>query len=203
MKAAFPLLAAVVLAVASVPVAHAGDDHWIVRAGVHAVDPRFDSGHLAGMRASVDSSIRLTGSIEYLATPNWGIEALAALPFKHEVTLDGVSAARTRQLPPVIGVNYHFLPDAKVSPFVGAGLNYTCFFDTKGKGPLQGARVKADDSWGAAAHAGVDISLSPRWLLTADVRWIDIDSDIHVDGAKAGTARIDPWVYGLGFGYRF
>jgi outer membrane protein len=203
MKAALPLLAVAVLAAASISVARAGDDHWIVRAGVHVVDPRSDNGRLAGLRARVDSSTRLTGSIEYLVTPNWGVEALAALPFEHEVKLDGARAARTKQLPPVIGVNYHFLPDAQVSPFVGAGVNYTHFFDTKGKGPLQGARVKADDSWGAAAHAGVDVRLSSRWLLTADVRWIDIDSDIHVNGARVGTARIDPWVYGLSFGYRF
>ncbi|EIL91126.1 OmpW family outer membrane protein [Rhodanobacter sp. 115] len=203
MKAALPLLVAAAFATASVSVARADDSHWVVRIGAHVVDPASDNGHLAGMKTGVGDSTRPTGSIEYLVTPNWGVEALAALPFKHEVKLDGVKAARTRQLPPVIGVNYHFLPDAAVSPFVGAGLNYTYFFDTKGKGLLQGAHVKADDSWGAAAHAGIDITLSSHWLLTADVRWIDIRSDIHVNGAKVGTAKIDPWVYGLSFGYRF
>ncbi|BFI96098.1 MAG: outer membrane beta-barrel protein [Rhodanobacter sp.] len=202
MKAALPLLAAAVLA-ATVSTAHADDTRWVVRFGVHTVAPESDNGQLAGMKADVGDSTRPTGSIEYLFTPNWGVEALAALPFQHEVRLDGIGAARTKQLPPVIGVNYHFLPGAAVSPFIGAGLNYTYFFDTKGQGPLQGAHVKADDSWGAAAHAGLDIALSPRWLLTADVRWIDIKSDIRVNGAKVGTAKIDPWVYGLSFGYRF
>lgn len=203
MKAALPLLIAAALATASVSTARADDGNWVVRFGAHVVDPASDNGHLAGMKASIGSSTRPTGSIEYLFTPNWGVEALAALPFEHEVKLDGRKAARTKQLPPVIGVNYHFLPDAQVSPFVGVGLNYTDFFDTKGRGLLQGAHVKIDDSWGAAAHAGVDVRLSPRWLLTADVRWIDIRGDVHVDGANVGTAKVDPWVYGLSFGYRF
>ena len=203
MKAALPLLIAAILAAASVSTAHADDGNWVVRFGAHVVDPASGNGHLAGMTASIGSSTRPTGSIEYLATPHWGIEALAALPFEHEVELDGQKAACTRQLPPVIGVNYHFLPDAEVSPFVGAGINYTYFFDTKGKGLLQGDRVSIDNSWGAAAHAGVDIALSPRWLLTADVRWIDIRGDVHVDGTNVGRAKVDPWVYGLSFGYRF
>lgn len=155
------------------------------------------------MQASIDSDTKPTASIEYLITPNWGVEALAALPFQHEVKLDGQKAASTKQLPPVIGVNYHFLPDATVSPFLGAGVNYTYFFDTKGKGLLQGDHVSVDNSWGAAAHAGVDVKLSSRWLLTADVRWINIKGDVHVDGVDVGTAKINPWVYGLSFGYRF
>lgn len=203
MKAALPLLIAATLATGTVSTAHADDNGWVIRFGAHVVDPQSDNGHLAGMKASIGSDTKPTGSIEYLLTPNWGIEALAALPFEHEVKLDGQRAARTKQLPPVLGVNYHFLPDAMVSPFVGAGVNYTDFFDTKGKGLLQGAHVKIDNSWGAAAHAGVDIKLSPRWLLTADLRWIDIEGDVHVNGADVGTAKVNPWVYGLSFGYRF
>lgn len=203
MKAALPLLIAATLAVGAVSAAHANDNNWVVRFGAHVVNPKSDNGHLAGMRASIDNSTRPTASIEYLFTPNWGVEALVAVPFSHEVKLDGHKAASTKQLPPVFGVNYHFLPDAKVSPFIGAGINYTYFFDTKGKDLLQGHRVSIDNSWGAAAHAGVDITLSPRWLLTADVRWIDIKGDVHVDGTKVGTAKINPWVYGLSFGYRF
>lgn len=204
MKTLLPLLLGSLLAIGPATAAHAdGNDNWVVRFGAHVVDPQSDNGHLAGMKTSIDNDAKPTGSIEYLLTPNWGVEALAALPFRHELKLDGQRAATTKQLPPVIGVNYHFLPDAEVSPFVGLGVNYTYFFDTKGRGLLQGAQVSADDSWGAAAHAGVDVKLSRNWLFTADLRWIDIRSDIHVDGAAVGTAKVNPWVYGLSLGYRF
>ena len=90
-----------------------------------------------------------------------------------------------------------------MSPFLGAGINYTRFFDTHGEGALTGARVKIDSSWGAAAHAGVDVRLSERWLLTADMRWMHIAGDVHVNGANVGQAKVNPLVYGVSFGYRF
>lgn len=204
MKALLPALLAGALVAGIAPLAHADDANtWVVHVGAHVVDPKSDNGRLAGMRASIDSDTRPTISVEYFFTPSWSIEALGALPFKHTIRLDGQKAATTRQLPPVIGVNYHFLPDAVVSPFIGAGLNYTRFFDTKGRGLLQGTHVKIDDSWGPAAHAGVDVRIAPNWLFTADVRWIDIGGDVHVNGANVGKAKVDPWVYGVSIGYRF
>lgn len=204
MKTPLLLLATATLALAAAAPAHADENsNWVFRFGAHVVNPTSDNGHLAGMKASIDSDTKPTFSLEYMATPSWGVEVLAALPFKHEVKLDGQKAANTKQLPPVIGVNYHFLPEAKVSPFLGVGVNYTRFFDTHGTGLLQGAKVKIDSSWGAAAHAGVDVKLAPRWLLTADLRWIDIRSDVHVNGSNVGRAKVDPMVYGLSIGYQF
>lgn len=204
MKALLPALLASALVAGLVPVADADDTGpWVVHFGAHVVDPQSDNGHLAGMKANIGSDTKPTVSAEYFFTPTWSAEVLAALPFKHTVRLDGQKAATTKQLPPTVGINYHFLPDAKVSPFVGAGINYTRFFSTKGAGLLDGAHVKIDNSWGAAAHAGVDVQLAPRWLLTADVRWIDIGGDVHVNGANVGKATVNPWVYGVSFGYRF
>lgn len=203
MKRVLPLLVAATFATCAVQAAQAQDDNWVLRFGAHVVAPKSHNGNLAGMQASIDNDTKPTASIEYLLTPNWGFDALAAVPFEHDVKLNGQLAASTKDLPPVLGVNYHFLPDSRVSPFVGAGVNYTRFFDTKGKDLLAGAKVKIDDSWGPAAHAGLDVTLSPRWLFTADVRWISIRGDVHVNGANVGRAQVDPWVYGLSLGYRF
>lgn len=204
MKSLLPLVIAATLAAGTASIAQAAEaGSWVVRFGAHTVNPQSNNGTLAGMKASIGSDTKPTASLEYLVTPSWGAEVLVAWPFEHEIRLDGQKAASTKHLPPVFGVNYHFMPEAKVSPFLGAGLNYTRFFNTRGEGLLQGASVKIDNSWGAAAHAGVDVTLSPRWLLTADVRWIDISGDVHVGGANVGTAKVNPWVYGLSFGYRF
>jgi len=204
MKRLLPAALAIALAAGLVPLAHAADGgDWVVHVGAHVVDPKSGNGRLAGMKASIDSDTKPTISVEYFFAPAWSVEALGALPFKHEVKLDGAKAASTKELPPIVGVDYHFLPGARVSPFVGAGVNYTRFFSTKGKGPLEGAHVKIDNSWGAAAHAGIDVQLAPQWLFTADVRWVDIGGDVHVDGTRVGKAKVDPWVYGVSFGYRF
>ena len=179
------------------------DTPWVLRFGAHIVDPTSNNGYLAGAKTSISSSTRPTFSIEYMLTPQWGFEALAALPFQHTLRLNGQRAATVKQLPPVLGVNYHFLAGAAVSPFLGLGVNYTHFYDVNGVGPLFGAHVAAKDSWGAAAHGGIDFRLSERWILTADVRWMDIRSKVHVDGAYVGTAKVDPLAYGLSVGRRF
>lgn len=203
MKALLPLVIAATLGAIAAPAAHA-DDNWVVRFGAHAVDPKNNNGTLAGARSNVSTSVRPTGSLEYMITPNLGVDLLAAWPFQHDVKLSGLGkVAQTKELPPTVGVNYHFIPDATVSPFLGIGLNYTNFFNTKGKGALQGAGVSIANSWGVAAHAGLDVKLSPKWIFTADLRWVDIESDVKVSGTKVGTAKINPLVYGLSLGYRF
>lgn len=203
MKLRPAFLALTLLAAAVALPAQAADGVWVVRAGVHVVNPQADNGRLAGAKASISSDTRPTVSLEYLWTPSWGVELLAAVPFKHDVKLDGQRIASTRQLPPTLGVNYHFLPEARVSPFLGAGINYTQFFDTHGEGALQDAKVRIDSSWGAAAHAGVDVHLSEQWMVTADLRWMHIVGDVHVNGANVGQAKVNPFVYGLSVGYRF
>jgi outer membrane protein len=205
MKALLPLFIAAALVAVAPPAAHADtNDNWVVRFGAHVVDPKSNNGTLAGARATVDSSVRPSASLEYMITPNLGVDLLAAWPFEHDVKLSGLGkVAQTKQLPPTVGLNYHFMPNNSWSPFLGLGLNYTNFFDTKGAGALNGASVSIENSWGVAAHAGVDFNINPKWLITADVRWINIKSDVKVAGAKVGTATINPFVYGLSVGYRF
>lgn len=195
---------AIMLAVGATA-AHAEQGDWQVKFGLHAVDPKSSNGHLAGgtLATDVDSSWSPSVTLEYSVTGNLGIEVLAALPFEHDVKLNGAKAATVKQLPPTVSLQWHFMPDAKVSPFVGIGVNYTRFFSIDETGPLAGAKLDLGDSWGLAAHAGLDFALAPRWSLTVDARWIDIDTDAKVNGAKVGSVAIDPLVYGVALGYRF
>jgi len=186
--------------------AHADDGgNWVVKIGAHNVDPQSDNGTLAhgALRVDAGSDASLTFTGERMMTPNWGIEVLAALPFQHDVKINGVKAATVKHLPPTFSLQYHFLPDNTISPFVGVGINYTTFFDEKTTGPLAGAKLNLSDTWGPAAHGGVDFRLNDRWLVTLDARWMKIDPDARVNGAKLGTVHIDPLVYGFAVGYRF
>ncbi len=177
--------------------------HWVARLGYSKVHAKPSNGQLAGMKADVGSSQRPTASIEYLLTPHWGFELLLAAPFSHTVSLNGARSAHTRELPPVLGVNYHFRVHSVVSPFVGVGANYTYFFDDKTRGALTGNSIRIDNSWGFAAHAGVDFNISKNWLVTADVRWINLDTGVKLNGQRIGNAVVNPLVYGLSVGYRF
>jgi len=187
-------------------VAHADEsDHWVVKVGVHNVDPKSDNGSLVNgaLKTEVGSNVRPTITAEYLFDANWGIEALAAVPFEHDVKLNGVQSATTKHLPPTVNVQYHFNPSGSVSPFVGVGLNYTYFFSEHTTGPLAGTKLSLSNTWGAAVHGGVDFRINDRWLFTLDARWIGIEPDASVNGVKVGTVHIDPFVYGVAVGYRF
>lgn len=199
------LLAAAVSAVAAPAFAQSAGD-WTLGFGVHQVDPKSDNGKLAGgtLPLSIDSDAKPSITFEYFVRDNLGVEVLGALPFKHEIAVKGVGkVGETRQLPPTFTLQYHFNSDGKVSPLLGVGLNYTTFFSEDTTGALAGTRLKLDDSWGLAAHAGLDFKVSERGAVRVDVRWADIDTKVKVDGASVGTANIDPLVYGVAYVHQF
>ncbi len=96
-------------------------------------------------------------------------------------------------------------------PYVGAGINYTIFYNEKASNSLTGAlgptNVHMSDSFGWAAQAGVDIELSERVFLNLDVKYIDIDTTATFNTTAAGTQRVDidlnPLVVGVGLGMKF
>ncbi|MDG2525747.1 OmpW family outer membrane protein [Stenotrophomonas sp. HITSZ_GD] len=198
-------LAAAVAAVATPALAQSKGD-WTLGVGVHQVNPKSDNGKLAGgtLAVDVDSDVKPTITGEYFIADNVGIEVLAALPFKHDINIDGLGrVGSTKHLPPVVSIQYHFNSQGKVSPFLGAGINYTTFFSEDTSGALAGSKLKLEDSWGLAAHAGLDFKVADKSSVRVDVRWIDIDSKVKLDGQKLGTVNIDPLVYGVAYVHRF
>lgn len=182
--------------------AFAGD--WFVRGGLTGVNPKSDNGTLAGADADVDSNSQLGITFGYHFSPNLAIEVLAATPFTHDVSLNGSKVASFKHLPPTVSLQYYFNADGKVSPFLGAGLNYTWTFSEKETSLLPpGSEISVDNSLGFAAQAGLRVALSDSWDMTIDARWMDIDADVKLNGAGIGNANVDPMVYSVLFGKRF
>lgn len=193
------LMAIGALAAAPATAHEAGD--WLLKAGVTHIKPKSDNGDVLGnVRLDVGSSTRPSVSLTYMATRNIGVELLGAFPFKHDISAQGLgNIGSTKLLPPTLSLQWHFLPDAQIQPYVGVGLNYTTFFSTKSSL----GNLSLDDSWGLAAQVGVDVKLTDRWFMNADVRYIDISSDVKLNGQRIGKTTIDPWVATVGVGYRF
>ena len=78
-------------------------------------------------------------------------------------------------------------------------MNYTVFFEDRS--PL--GDLKIDNSWGLAAHLGVDYAISDKGALRMDLRYVDIDSDVKLNGAKIGRVEIDPLVAGVSYVMKF
>ena len=192
------MLALILMAWSVNAVAEAGD--WLFRAGGSMVAPKSDNHTVVG----VEDGYMVTFNGTYFVTNRWAVEVLAALPFKHDIELNGGgTVGEAKHLPPTISAQYHFLPDGAVRPYVGAGLNYTIMFEENLKGPLAGAELELDDSVGWAAQIGVDIDLNDNLFLNAEVRYLDIDTNAKVNGIDFGTVEIDPILFGVNLGFRF
>ena len=203
MKKILPLMIAAALA-SPVAMAHQAGD-ILVRGGLAFVSPQTSSDDVmgSGSEFEIDSNMQLGLTLSYLITDNWGVELLAATPFSHSVSLAGTEVAKVKHLPPTLMAQYYF-GDAKskVRPYVGVGINYTNFFDEKGRGPLANDDITLDDSWGVAGQVGLDMAINDRWFVNASAWIMDIDTDVHTAVGTIKTS-IDPMAFMFGVGYRF
>ncbi|HNV80198.1 MAG TPA: OmpW family outer membrane protein [Thermomonas sp.] len=198
---------AAVLALAATPALAQSAGTWTVGIGAHNVAPKSDNGTLTAtplgnLKMDVGSNVRPTITGEYFLKDNLGVEVLAALPFQHDISVVGVGkVGSTKHLPPTVSLQYHF-GQGKVKPFVGIGVNYTTFFSSKAEGAIAGANLDLSDSWGLAAHLGVDFKVGEKGAIRIDYRKIDIDTKVKLNGANLGTrntVNIDPSVYGIAY----
>jgi outer membrane protein len=210
------LLAGVGAAILATP-AFAKEGDVLVRARAIVVAPNERSGEVSGIPGSkvgVGDSVMPEVDFTYMATNHIGAELILATT-KHSVsgrgTISGLGdVANTWVLPPTLTLQYHFAPEGKVRPYLGAGVNYSVFYSAKATPSLNTAlgatKVKLDDSFGYALQAGVDIPVSEKVFVNFDVKYIDMKTTARLtSGATLRTARvkIDPIVAGMGIGFRF
>lgn len=200
-----PTALALALGLTAAPTFAQQAGEWTMSFGAHQVNPKSDNGSLAGgtLDVEVGSDIKPTITAEYFIRDNLGIEVLAAWPFEHDINIKGLGrVGSTKHLPPTVSLQYHF-GSGTVKPFVGAGVNFTTFFSEETAGALAGTDLKLDDSFGLAAHAGIDFEVGERGSIRIDARWIDIDTDVSLNGTDLGEVNIDPLVYGAAYVVKF
>jgi outer membrane protein len=165
---------------------------------------------------SVNDSIMPEIDITHMVSDHVGLELIAATT-KHSAsgktgTTGSIGKlASTWVLPPTLTLQYHFAPEAKVRPYVGAGVNYTIFYSEKPSAGLEAAVGQTDvnlkSSFGWAGQAGIDIDLNEKMFLNFDVKYLDIDTTARLATTAIGTQRVkislDPIVIGVGVGFRF
>lgn len=194
------------LALVSILASGAANAQFFGTAGFTNVNPQSDNGTLAGADASVSDAWSLTGSVGYKFTPNiFGQLGTALVPFEHDVSLDGLgTVASLKQRPTVLSLNYQFLAEGTVRPFIGVGYGWVSISDEEAEGALTGLGISASDSNGFTYGGGVDFFVNENFFIRADVSVLDFSTDVTVETlGDVGTANVDPIVFGLSLGYQF
>lgn len=169
-----------------------------------------DSGYVNGVPGSdlsYSGSVVPELDITYFFTDNIATELVLATTRANiygEGAVGGLGNIGTVwMLPPTLTLQYHFTDFGAFKPYVGAGVNYTMFFN-QDAGSADALKLK--NTSGAALQVGFDYMVDEHWGINFDVKklFLKPDFDVTVKGAKqTGSAALDPWLIGAGLTYRF
>jgi len=178
---------------------------WLVRVRLIDVAPDENSTVSIGGAVTADQSVVPELDISYFWNDHFATELILATS-KHNIGATGTSLGNLDlghvwALPPTLLMQYHFVPDGKIRPYIGAGINYTIFYSEE-SGDV--ASIDYSNSIGFAFQGGVDFGINDNWAFNMDVKKIYMQSDVEINGGGV-TADVDlnPWVFGAGFAYRF
>ncbi len=150
--------------------------------------------------------------LSYFLTKNIAVELVCCVD---QATLKGAGSlgstgkvGDTWFFPPTLLLQYHFDGFGPLKPYIGAGVNYTLFFDESTSGALY-KNLKIDQGWGGAVQVGADYHLFGNWFANVDFKKLWLGTDFSVDVATSpvshvhGHIDLDPIIVGAGIGYRF
>lgn len=158
----------------------------------------------SGLDVKVDDDTIPSLGFTYFFTDHVAVEAILGTS-QHQIKAVGgetnANVHKTWVLPPVVTAQYHFNPAGKVSPYVGAGVNYMNFYNGKDQ---NGFKVRLKNGFGYALQAGVDIALKGNWALNLDYKKVYYNTDAKINnGALKSDVDLDPSVASIGLAYRF
>lgn len=179
---------------------------WQLRGRLITVQPDEDSSiSPIGGEVDVDGSVVPELDISYFFNDHVAAELILAVT-PHDVKAEGTSLGNVDLgdvwlLPPTLTVQYHFTPEKQFRPYVGAGLNYTIFFD-EDAGAM--SDIDYDNGVGYALQAGFDYGIDEHWAFNADLKKLYLNTDVSINnGAVTADVDLDPWIFGIGATYRF
>lgn len=196
---------------------------WQVRLrGLAVVPSESASIGVIGGDAAISTAVTPELDFTYFFTKNFAAELILGTS-KHDVNTTGsdisavggptstnVDLGSVRLLPPTLTFQYHFYPlaDKNFKPYVGAGINYTIFYDVKGGNTVKD--VKYDNAVGFACQLGIDYMITEKFFINIDAKKIFLNTDVTVDASNLAAGLsipaevdIDPWLFGVGVGMRF
>ncbi|NNM80736.1 MAG: OmpW family protein [Gallionella sp.] len=179
------------------------DDPWMVR--VRAVELNWANGQTNGVATNNVQAQNTTipeVDVSYFFTKNIATELVLTYPQNVNINVGGVQKGTIQALPPSLLVQYHFTDLGQWKPYVGAGVNYTIFSNRNNI--LGGAASVDQSSTGLVAQVGFDYMFDQHWGFNADVKYVQIKTNVNVVGAgNIGTLNLNPLTPAIGVAYRF
>jgi outer membrane protein len=169
-----------------------------------------DSGsvdQISGSGLSYSDSVIPELDITYYLTDNFAAELILGTTYANiygEGAISGLDKiGKTWVLPPTLTLQYHFTNFGAFKPYVGAGVNYTMFYNQSGDAA---SSLDVKDSFGAALQVGADYMINDHWGVNFDVKKLFLrpEYETTIGGTNyTGKAKLDPWLIGAGVTYRF
>jgi outer membrane protein len=182
--------------------AQADQGDILARVRAISIEPEVSAGGTLGtLGAGVNNSIVPELDFVYMVRQSIGVELILATT-RTQVTSNSGVLGGVNVLPPTLLFQYYFDSAGKIRPYVGAGLNYTLFYNNglhAGDTPVS---IK-NSSFGPALQMGVDVQIARNLFVNADIKKIWMRTSASADGASLGSLKIDPLVVGVGVGMRF
>ncbi len=145
--------------------------------------------------------------ITYFFTDNIAAELILGTTTAKVYGEGAVSAldtiGETWVLPPTLTLQYHFTNFGQFKPYIGAGVNYTIFYNQKDR---SGKNLDIENTFGAALQVGFDYMIDDHWGVNLDVKKLFLEPDYTVEVGSTkykGKAELNPWLIGAGVTYRF
>ncbi len=167
---------------------------WLIRARGVVVAPNASSDNL---NLDVNANATVEVDISRYLSRNLSVELILATT-GHEVMSGSTSLGMANVLPPTLLLQFRPMATG-VSPYVGAGGNFSYFYSKSGG--LNDLDLSSSLGW--AVQGGVDVPLGGRGVFNIDGKYVHMTTDVKSDGTKLAHLKINPLVIGAGFGYRF
>lgn len=202
---------------------------WRIRLrGLGVVPQESATVGVIGGDAKISNSFIPELDFTYFFTKHWAAELILGTTH-HDVSttssdLSAIGASNNANvdlgkvwlLPPTLTLQYHY-PVGKFNPYLGAGVNYTIFYSVD-KGPVV-QNIEYKNKFAFAAQAGFDYDISKRLFINIDVKKLFLSTTATVDASNLtptanpelspvlgnikADVKINPWLMGVGIGFKF
>jgi outer membrane protein len=197
---------------------------WMARIGGTLISPNVSSGDLSppsvpGSKIDINNASSLSGGLTYMVTDQVSLDLPLSLPFKHQIvgagTQDGVGTViHAKSFPVTVFAQYRFLnPTSAFRPYVGVGLTYARFYQVRSTASLSAMTggeptlTIIDSKFAFTPQIGFTYFFNEEWFADFMVAktFLRTNAMLTRSGQTTQTlsAKLDPWAFSLGLGYKF